>query len=114
MGDRIVRGVSPRRVQFGKMEPYYNSAPEDRVQPPQPPQEFQPSHRRKRKKLNIPAIKGVVMMVVGTFFGFLTALTGISPQVAAVGMIVFLLGFKPARAQGTALAYALCTAIGSV
>lgn len=77
-------------------------------------QQQQPSQRRKRKKLNIPFIKGMVMLGLGTFVGFLSALTGISPQIAAVGMIVFLLGFQPQKAQGTALAYSLCTAIGGV
>ena len=69
---------------------------------------------RKRKKLNVTLIKGVFMMALGTFFGFLSALTGISPQIAAVPTIVFLLGFQPAKAQGTALAYSLCTGIGGI
>lgn len=77
-------------------------------------QEQQPQQPRqgRRKKLNVPLIKGVIMMGLGAFFGMLSALTGISPLIAAVPMIVFLLGFQPARAQGTALAYSLCAAIG--
>jgi uncharacterized protein len=73
-----------------------------------------PDTQTPKKKLNVPVIKGVVMMLVGAFFGLLGALTGISPQIAAVPIIVFLLGFQPARAQGTALAYSLCVAIGGV
>jgi uncharacterized membrane protein YfcA len=76
--------------------------------------EKQQPKRPKQKKLNIPVIKGLIMMGLGTLFAFLSALTGISPQIAAVPMIVFLLGFQPARAQGTALAYTLCSAIGAV
>jgi uncharacterized membrane protein YfcA len=74
----------------------------------------QTPQRRRRKKLNISVIKGVVMMALGIVFGFLSALTGISPQVAAAPMIVFLLGYQSAKAQGTSLAYALCTAVGAV
>lgn len=69
---------------------------------------------QKRKKLNIPAIKAAIMMGLGIGFGLLAGVTGISPQIAAVPMIVFLLGFQPAKAQGTALAYSLCTAVGAV
>jgi uncharacterized membrane protein YfcA len=76
--------------------------------------EQQQPAKQRRKKLNIPLIKGVVMMGVGMFFAFLAGLTGISPQIAAIPVIVFLLGFQPAKAQGTAIAYTLCTAIGAV
>ena len=66
------------------------------------------------KKLNIPAIKGAVMLVLGFFSAIGSALSGIGAQVAAAPMINFLLGYSADKSKGTALAFSLFAAIGAV
>jgi uncharacterized membrane protein YfcA len=66
------------------------------------------------KKLNIPAIKSAVMLVLGFFSAIGSALSGIGAQVAAAPMINFLLGYSADKSKGTALAFSLFAAIGAV
>jgi uncharacterized protein len=65
------------------------------------------------RKLNIPLIKNIIMLVVGFFVAIGSALTGIGAQVAAAPMIQFLLGYAPDKTKGTALAFALFAAVGA-
>jgi uncharacterized membrane protein YfcA len=67
----------------------------------------------KKRKLNIPLIKGIVMLVVGFFVAVGSALSGLGAQVAAAPMINWLLGFGADRAKGTALAFTLFAATGA-
>lgn len=64
----------------------------------------------RRRRLNIPLIKGVVMFLLGGGVAVGSAITGIGAQVAAAPMIHFLLGYSPEKSMGTALAFALFTA----
>ncbi len=68
----------------------------------------------RKKKLNIPLIKGVVMAALSLIIAFGFALAGIGAQVAAGPAIQFLLGFAEDRTKGTALAFALLAAVGGV
>lgn len=68
----------------------------------------------RRRPMNIPRIKAAVMFVLGVLVSALSGVTGIGGQVMATPMSAFLLGFSPAKAAGTGLAFALTAAIASV
>lgn len=67
---------------------------------------------KRRRKLNIPLIKGVVMFVLAVFTSLGSALTGIGAQVALTPTINFMLGYMPEKSAATALICSLFTAIG--
>jgi len=64
----------------------------------------------RKRKLNIPLIKGVVMCVLGCGVAIGSAITGIGGQAFAAPMVSFLLGYAPEKSLGTALAFALFAA----
>jgi uncharacterized membrane protein YfcA len=68
----------------------------------------------KGRKLNVPLVKSAVMAVLGLITAFGFAIAGIGAQVAAAPMIQFLLGFNEDRTRGTALGFAMLTAVGGV
>lgn len=70
--------------------------------------------QRRRRQLNIPLIKGIVMFCLSIGLAVASALTGIGAQVAAAPMVSFLLGFAPEKCAGTALAFSLFAAGGAI
>jgi uncharacterized membrane protein YfcA len=69
---------------------------------------------QRRRQLNIPLIKGIVMFCLSVGLASASALTGIGAQVATAPMISFLLGFTPEKCAGTALAFSLFAAGGAI
>jgi uncharacterized membrane protein YfcA len=60
---------------------------------------------RRRKKLNVTAIKTTIVFFVGMATALGSALTGLAPQTALVPSLTWMLGFAPEKAQGTALRF---------
>lgn len=77
-------------------------------QPPVPPQ------TRRRKPLNIPAIKSVIVFCVALVTAVGSALSGLGAQVAFAPMLTWMLGFAADKALATALRYAMFTAFAAV
>ena len=65
---------------------------------------------RRRKKLNVTAIKTTIVFFVGMTTALGSALTGLAPQTALAPSLRWMLGFAPEKAQGTALRF-VCFAI---
>ncbi len=60
---------------------------------------------RRRKKLNVTAIKTSIVFFVGMATALGSALTGLAPQMALAPSLTWMLGFSPEKAQGTALRF---------
>jgi uncharacterized membrane protein YfcA len=69
---------------------------------------------RKGRKLNVKAIKQVIVCFMGALTAFGSALTGISAQVAFAPMLTWMLGFAEAKARATALLFSVVAAAGCV
>src|SRR5579883_2766807 len=63
--------------------------------------------KKRRKPLNIVLWKSIIVAVAGGVTGLGSALTGLGAQMAFAPMLTWMLGFRPEKAQGTALRYAL-------
>ena len=61
---------------------------------------------RRRKKLNVTAIKTTVVFFFGMATALGSALTGLAPQIALAPSLRWMLGFAEEKAQGTALRFA--------
>lgn len=65
----------------------------------------------RRRRLNIPLIKGIVMALSTAALGGLSAFTGIGTQVAAAPFTRFMLGSTPERAGALAMVTAVVAAV---
>lgn len=65
---------------------------------------------RRRKKLNVTAIKTTIVFFVGMATALGSALTGLAPQAALAPSLRWMLGFSQDKAQGTALRF-VCFAV---
>ncbi len=80
-----------------------------------PPSSAPPARRlRKRKPLNLPMIKSMIVMITGGFTALGSALTGIGAQVAYAPMLTWMLGFNAEKAKGTALRYTVFVSLAAV
>lgn len=70
------------------------------------PTEFPPT-RRKRRSLNVTAIKQVAVFVSAILTGLGSAVTGLGAQLAFTPMLSWMLGYKDAKAAGMAFSFAL-------
>ena len=61
---------------------------------------------RRRKKLNVTAIKTTIVFFFGMATALGSALTGLAPQTALAPSLRWMLGFAEEKAQGTALRFA--------
>jgi uncharacterized membrane protein YfcA len=79
-----------------------------------PPASAPPTRRlRRRKPLNLPLIKSLIVMIVGSFTALGSALTGIGAQVAFAPMLTWMLGFNTEKAKATALRYAVFVSLAA-
>lgn len=69
---------------------------------------------RRRKPLNIPRIKSLIVLCVGGMTALGSALTGIGAQVAFGPMLTWMLGFHAEKAKATALRYAVYVSFAAV
>jgi uncharacterized membrane protein YfcA len=65
---------------------------------------------RRRKKLNVTAIKTTIVFFVGMATALGSALTGLAPQAALAPSLRWMFGFAPEKAQGSALRF-VCFAV---
>ena len=66
--------------------------------------------RKRKKKLNVTAIKTTIVFFVGMAVALGSALTGLAPQAALAPSLRWMLGFSQDKAQGTALRF-VCFAV---
>lgn len=65
---------------------------------------------RRRKKLNVTAIKTTIVFFVGMATALGSALSGLAPQAALAPALRWMFGFAPEKAQGSALRF-VCFAV---
>lgn len=70
--------------------------------------------RRRRRQLNIPRIKAVLVLIVATITAFGSGLTGLGAPVAFAPMLSWMLGFSAEKAQATAIRFAAFAAAAAV
>ena len=66
---------------------------------------YNPYRRRAGRKLNVSGIKSVIVFVVGLLTALVGGLTGLGAQAAFAPMLMWMLGFAPEKAQGTAMSF---------
>ena len=69
---------------------------------------------RRRKKLNVTAIKTTIVFFVGMATALGSALTGLAPQAALAPSLRWMLGFTDEKAQGTALRFVCFTVFAAL
>jgi uncharacterized membrane protein YfcA len=75
----------------------------------------EPTRRlRRRKKLNVTAIKTTVVFFVGLVTALGGALTGLAPQTALAPSLRWMLGFSQEKAQGSALRFVCFTMVAAL
>ncbi len=77
------------------------------------PTEFPPT-RRKRRTLNVTALKQVAVFTTALITGFGSAVTGLGAQLAFAPMLSWMLGYKEAKAAGLAFSFALTVSLATV
>ena len=78
------------------------------------PQQGAGPRLRRRRRLNIGAIKANVVFVVGLITAMVGGLTGLGTQVAYAPMLSWMLGFNAEKAQATAMRFAAIAAATAV
>ena len=78
-----------------------------------PPQTTSRAPRR-RKKLNQPLIKSVIVLAAATVTAVGSAITGLGAHLAFAPMLTWMFGYAPEKAQGTALRYGLIATLAAV
>lgn len=73
-----------------------------------------PQRTRKRKKLNVSAIKLSIVFFVGMAVAIGSALTGLAPQTALAPSLTWMFGFAPKKALGSSLRFAVYAVFAAV
>lgn len=69
---------------------------------------------RRKRKLNQPLIKSIIVALASVAAGIGSAVTGIGGHVGLAPMLSWMFGYSPEKAQGTALRFSLAAAIAAV
>lgn len=68
----------------------------------------------KRKKLNQPLIKSLIVFVTAGMASLGSAVTGLGAHLGFAPMLAWMFGYSLDKAQGTALRYSICAAISAI
>lgn len=68
----------------------------------------------RRRKLNQPLIKSVIVVAAAGFTAAVSAVTGIGAHLAFAPMLTWMFGYHPEKAQGTALRFSLFAALATI
>ena len=74
---------------------------------------YNPYRQRAGRRLNVSAIKSVIVFVVGLLTALVGGLTGLGAQAAFAPMLIWMLGFAPEKAQGTAMSFGVWAAFAA-
>jgi uncharacterized membrane protein YfcA len=74
----------------------------------------QSGRTRRRKPLNVPLIKSMIVLFMGSLTAFGSALTGIGAQVVFAPLLTWMLGFSLEKAKGTALRYTIFVSLSTL
>src|SRR5947209_3676821 len=78
-----------------------------------PPESTSKRMPRRRRPLNVPLIKALIVLVIGGVTAVGSALTGIGAQVSFAPMLTWMLGFNADKARGTAMRYAVFVSLAA-